>query len=78
VFLFRIAPLYERGKLLCVLLLLLFRQRVLHVKHPIELAEHKAEHACWDAQRGTEHDAHVPHVHLVHARVLHDQDEVHG
>ena len=47
-----------------------------HVENSIELSEHQTEHPCWDSQRWTEHDSHILHRHLVHVRVLDDEDQV--
>lgn len=56
--------------------LVLFIEGPVHVEHAVELAEHQAEHARRDAQRRTEDDSDIPHRHLVHARVLHNEDQV--
>jgi hypothetical protein len=48
------------------------------IEHPIELAEHQAENACWDTERRAEHDADVSHRHLVDGCILHDEDQMCG
>lgn len=56
--------------------LVLLIERPVHVEHAVELAEHQAEHARGNAQRGTKDDSNIPHRHLVHARILHNEDQV--
>lgn len=47
--------------------LVLLVESPVHIEHAVELAEHQAEYASGDTQRGTEDDSDIPHRHLVHA-----------
>ena len=53
-----------------------FFQDSVNVEDALELSQHKAEHSRGDTKCWAEHNADVPHSHLVNVRILHNQDKV--